>query len=204
MSIRQIKLADHSVSCDFCGRNMLRGEIGEQLHNAGQERTACELCRMRALRDGWHRDKVPSGDASRQPVTERGRLLDRLRGKPAERAQASRTPSAPRRVSAEPRASSGREKAAIDHFNSSQHKGTIASVAHSLGSPTVSVADLGDGGVMIVAAWDLCWYRWRVDMAQGGITVVDAGRGYELTELEPYEVTGGVMVGTDGSLTKLS
>jgi hypothetical protein len=68
----------------------------------------------------------------------------------------------------------------------------------------VSVADLGDGGVMIVAAWDLCWYRWRVDMAQGGITVVDAGRGYELTELEPYEITGGVMVATDGSLTRLS
>ena len=204
MEVRQIKLADHSLPCDFCGRNMLRGEIGERLYHSGEERVACELCRMRALRNGWHRDRVPAAEVTRPTTPERGRLLDRLRGRMVEDSTSSRTPSAPPRVKAEPRGVSGREKAAIDHFNSSAHRQTVASVAHSLGSPTVSVADRGQDGVVIVAAWDLCWYRWKVQMAQGGVTVEDAGRGYELTELESYEISGGVMVASDGTLSRLS
>lgn len=204
MEVRQIKLADHSLACDFCGRNMLRGEIGERLFHSGEERVACELCRMRALRSGWHRDRVPAAGVARPTTPERGRLLDRLRGRGATDGSASGTPVAPPKVKAEPRGVSGREKAAIDHFNASPHRQTVASVAHSLGSPTVSVSDRGQEGIVIVAAWDLCWYRWKVEMAQGGVTVEDDGRGYELTELESHEISGGVMVASDGTLSRLS
>ena len=203
MTVKQIKLSDHSVSCDFCDRNLLRGEIAEPLFNAGEERLACELCRMRALRGGWHRESVPAARPPRTANGDRGRFLDRLRGRQAEIATRPETPTAPPRVKAEPRGSVGREKAAIEHFNASAQRQTIASVSHSLGAPTVTVADAGEDGVIIVAAWDICWYRWRVDMAQGGVNVTESGRGAELTELSPLELTGGVMVGSDGRLTRI-
>ncbi len=203
MSVKQIKLSDHSVRCDFCDRSLLRGEIAEPLFNAGEERLACELCRMRALRGGWHREAVPAVRPVRPASGERSRFLDRLRGRQEAITARSETPSAPPKVRAEPRGSVGREKAAIEHFNASAQRQTIASVSHSLGVPTVTVSDAGEDGIVIVAAWDICWYRWRVDMAQGGVNVTESGRGAELTELSPQELAGGVMVASDGLLTRL-
>ena len=203
MSVKQIKPSEHNVTCDFCDRNLLRGEVAEQLYNAGEERLACELCRLRALSNGWHRESVPAVRPPRPAGGDRGRFLDRIRGRQAAITARPETPSAPPRVKAEPRGSVGREKAAIEHFNASAQRQTIASVSHSLGVPTVTVTDLGEDGVVIVAAWDICWYRWRVDMAQGGVNVTESGRGAELTELSPQELAGGVMVATDGHLTRL-
>ena len=45
--------------------------------------------------------------------------------------------------------------------------------------------------VQIVVAWELCWYRYEVDLAEEGANGVRAaGQGYELTELEPHEHGG--------------
>jgi hypothetical protein len=76
-------------------------------------------------------------------------------------------------------------------------------VAHSLGDPTVTVIDAGEDGVDLVAAWELCWYRWRVEMGHGGVSVVENGRGYEISELQPAETVGNAKADSNGSLSLL-
>ena len=204
MAVRQIRPMSESVVCGFCERNMLRGEEGETLYFGSDSRISCEMCRPRALRGGWRRERSSLEAQPRPTSADRGRLLDRLRGRSNEQREPRPTPAAPPRVKAEPRGSSGREKAAIDYFNDSIHSKTIASVAHSLGDPTLTVLDSGPEGVDIVAAWDLCWYRWRVEMGHGGATVVEAGRGYDMDELPSHEVAGGVALSADGMLSRIA
>ena len=38
--------------------------------------------------------------------------------------------------------------------------------------------------VVIVVAWELCWYRYEVDVSGGATSVRLSGQGYELEELE--------------------
>lgn len=183
---------------------MLRGEVGEVLHHSGEQRTACEMCRMRALRGGWRRDPVEELPAARARQSERGRLLGRLRGRGTAAAPVETARVAPQRVKAEPTGSAGRARAAIEHFNASPHRGTITSVGNSLGEPIVTLLEVSEEEYDIVAAWDLCWYRWRVETGQGGATVVEAGRGFEKSELERDEISGGVATAADGTLTWLA
>ena len=37
--------------------------------------------------------------------------------------------------------------------------------------------------ITIVVSWELCWYRYEVDVAGGSTSVRPAGQGYELDEL---------------------
>jgi hypothetical protein len=77
----------------------------------------------------------------------------------------------------------GRLRTAVAAFNGSEHHKTISGVAHSLGEPILTAVDLDGAGVDIVAGWELCWYRWRVELDHGTTTVIEAGRGYDLSEL---------------------
>ena len=96
--------------------------------------------------------------------------------------------------------STGRIRSAVKAFNSSEHLKTVASVGHSLGDPTLTGIDLDDGAVELVAAWDLCWYRWRVELDHGGVSVLEAGRGYELRELSEDQRAGNLHLNASGEL----
>jgi hypothetical protein len=74
---------------------------------------------------------------------------------------------------------------ALELFNSSQHTKTVSGVARSLGAPDVSVGARSDDGALveIVVAWELCWYRYEVDLADEPHAVRLLGQGYELSEL---------------------
>jgi hypothetical protein len=64
----------------------------------------------------------------------------------------------------------------------------VAGVARSLGAPDVAVTASPDQSsqVEVVVAWELCWYRYEVDLADEGVAGVRvAGQGYELSELGP-------------------
>ena len=79
---------------------------------------------------------------------------------------------------------------AVEVFNASEHPRTVAGVARSLGVPSVAVNPSTSlaSMVQIVVAWELCWYRYEVDLAdEGAHGVRAAGQGYELNELEPHE-----------------
>jgi hypothetical protein len=91
----------------------------------------------------------------------------------------------PRQVRAVPTSIEQRSGSAIERFNRSEHPRTIAGVARSLGAPVVVVRPSEQHGslVAIVASWELCWYRYEVDLSDDGAAVRLAGQGYELTEI---------------------
>ncbi len=199
---RRIRTNTETKVCGFCNRGLLSGERSDLFYAGGESRVTCELCQTAALRSGWRRE-APSDSASPHPTTpERGRLLDRLRGRQPQK-QPTPNPlarSEEQRVLAEPRGSVGRIRTAVTAFNGSDHLKTIAGVAHSLGDPVLTAVDLEDAGVDIVAGWDLCWYRWRVELDHGTTTVIEAGRGYDLNELGEALRAGNLTMDATGEL----
>jgi hypothetical protein len=224
VATRDIRPSTAITVCDVCGRTLLRGEHAEVYLDGGARRSVCELCKSRALHEGWIREgTVPTYDTGETTSHRRGSLLSRLRRRrespprgtseeldaeplraaeppPTPAEQAAPRPRAPRRRTREP----GREPrhvravpmgaeqkiaSAIEVFNNSEHRRTVAGVARSLGVPIVSVHPNEDysSRVDIVAAWELCWYRYEVDLSDEDPTVRVAAQGYELDELNPRE-----------------
>jgi hypothetical protein len=76
------------VSCDVCGRTLLRGENADVFLHGGQRRMVCELCTPRAAHEGWIREGMDdarvrdSGDRRSRSIL--GRLRTRLAEVPPE------------------------------------------------------------------------------------------------------------------------
>ena len=219
VATRDIRPSTAITVCDVCGRTLLRGEHAEVYLDGGVRRSVCELCKSRALHEGWVREgTVPTYDAGEATSNRRGSLLHRLRRRresppdeavdeampeplPPDRAEEpAPPPRAPRRrtrepgreprhVRAVPRGAGQKIASAIEVFNNSEHRRTVAGVARSLGAPIVSIHpnEVHLSRVDIVAAWELCWYRYEVDLSDDVPLVREAGRGYELDELSPHE-----------------
>lgn len=77
-----------------------------------------------------------------------------------------------------------RLEGAVASFNASAAARTVAGLTRSLGQPRASVgAAAGPSGqVRITVAWELCWYQWGVDCADG--RVFEIGRGSEVEQLD--------------------
>jgi hypothetical protein len=109
----------------------------------------------------------------------------------------------PRHVHAIPTSGDHKIVAAIDSFNHSEHRRTVSGVARSLGvagvnvTPDASVASL----VWIVVSWELCWYRYEVDLSESRGAVRLAGQGYELDELAEHERYENASADESGALT---
>jgi hypothetical protein len=75
--------------------------------------------------------------------------------------------------------------AAVNAFNDSEHCRTNAGVARSLGAPVVNVTPDPShaGSVWIVASWELCWYRYEVDLGDETAGARLVSQGMELEEL---------------------
>src|SRR5919204_6582666 len=86
---RDIRTNQVDVSCDICGRTLLRGEKAETYLAAGSRRQVCELCTARAVHEGWIRESAASGELPARAPRGNGRrsLLERLRAR-RERARA--------------------------------------------------------------------------------------------------------------------
>jgi hypothetical protein len=95
----------------------------------------------------------------------------------------------PRHVRAVPSSVEQKIASAVDVFNASEHRRTVAGVARSLGMPAVSVlaSDAQSSVVTVVVSWELCWYRYEVDLSDELPSVRVVGQGYELDELPPEE-----------------
>jgi hypothetical protein len=92
---------------------------------------------------------------------------------------------------------------AIDAFNASEYTRRAASLARSLGAaevtvrPGVAVAS----SVVIVLAWELCWYSYEVDLDDmQGIEVRAIGQGTELAELGAEDRLANALADERGAL----
>lgn len=213
MTTKDIRTSNVQVSCDVCGRTLLRGERAETYLAGGSRRQVCELCAARAVHEGWVREGVALERGTRSFGGERRRsLLGRLRraggarpredgGAPAapyggvdaghggngwhDALDDAAPPPPPRQVHAVPTSVEQRTASAVERFNRSEHPRTIAGVARSLGAPVVVARPAAEHGslVTIVVSWELCWYRYEVELADGGAGVRLAAQGYELSEI---------------------
>ncbi|MFZ0092107.1 MAG: hypothetical protein WAL63_21590 [Solirubrobacteraceae bacterium] len=96
----------------------------------------------------------------------------------------------PRHVRAVPTSIEHKISSAVSLFNDSEHPRTVAGIGRSLGIPDVSVhpADANATVVNLIVAWELCWYRYEVDLSDEFPTVRVSAQGYELTELSEIEL----------------
>jgi hypothetical protein len=74
---------------------------------------------------------------------------------------------------------------AIAVFNASEFPRRVAGVTRSLGAPSVTVrsAEHLSSVVSIVVAWELCWYRYEVDLSEPVVEAQVIAQGTELAEL---------------------
>jgi hypothetical protein len=239
---KQIATNQAMVSCDVCGRTLLRGEHADVFLHSGQRRNVCELCTQRAALEGWIReglvDDMPVRQRGRR---ERGSLFGRLgRNKrpvdtgetsaengirrhggrsaadepleapvlpysddhnptyvaevapapapaPAPKAEpVAERSRADRQVHAVPTNADMKRSRAVELFNGSQHPRTVAGIARSLGQPFVVVRPSATEGsiVSVVVGWELCWYRYEVDLADEAAGVRVAEQGDEIAQLD--------------------
>ena len=216
-STRDIRTNQVDISCDVCGRTLLRGERAESYLAGGERRQVCELCTVRAQHEGWIRED--GGDeltlrTSRQDGRGRG-FLEKLRAR-RERARevadeaaadeeaaafearepvresAAPPPDLPRRprhVRAVPTNAELKVERALEVFNASEHTRTVGGIARSLGAPAVSARPLPDrpSVVAIAVMWELSWYRFEIDLSDEAGGVRQIAQGAELSELDPDE-----------------
>jgi hypothetical protein len=95
----------------------------------------------------------------------------------------------PRHVRAVPTSIEHKISSAVSLFNDSEHPRTVAGIGRSLGLPDVSVhpSDANGSSVNVVVSWELCWYRYEVDLSDEVPSLRSAGQGYELSELSEIE-----------------
>ncbi len=112
-------------------------------------------------------------------------------------------PKDPRHVRAVPMTAEVKVERALELFNSSDHRRTVAGIARSLGAPWVSavVAPGSSSEVAIVVAWEFSWYRYQVDLTDGVEPVVLVDKGSELTELDDPLLEWNGSAALDGRLT---
>jgi hypothetical protein len=111
---------------------------------------------------------------------------------------------------------------AIEAFNNTEQPRRIAGIARSLGAPCMTARDTSAPAsseqspgnprslsahpqrVAIVAAWELCWYRWEVDLAGTwpSADLVASGAGFE--ELPPEDLAANAVVDERGMVSLAS
>jgi hypothetical protein len=217
---KELRPFHDNVSCDVCGRTMLKGERTETyLAPGGHRNLVCELCFVRAEHAGWIRESAADAMPARGPrMQDRGSLLGRLRlrrgeagaeddGTPIDDRQTYEegppdplpgngdgavpdtrrraAPQDPRHVRAVPTTAEVKVERALDLFNGSEHQRTVAGLTRTLGVPWISANPDGaaPSTVTVVVAWELSWYRYRVDLGDAADPVVMLDKGDEIADI---------------------
>jgi hypothetical protein len=220
---KELRPIHDAVSCDVCGRTILKGERAEPyLAPGGDRRMVCDLCAPRAQHHGWIRESGAGDLPARVPRNEPRRgVLGRLRRRrawpeeeqarlaeqeamfgagngvepdeypaedpaPAPAPRARSRPQSPRQVRAVPTTAEVKVERALELFNGSGHQRTVAGLARTLGQPWVSaVPDPNQASaVSVLVAWELSWYRYRVDLGDEADPVMMLDKGEELDQIE--------------------
>jgi hypothetical protein len=78
---KAITTSHAAVSCDVCGRTLLRGENADVFLHGGQRRMVCELCTPRAAHEGWIREGMDDAGVRDRGDRRSRSLLGRLRNR---------------------------------------------------------------------------------------------------------------------------
>jgi len=214
------------VTCDVCGRRLLRGERSETFIAGGSRRIVCDLCTARAAHEGWLREGLDDIGVRRNGGGRSRSLLGKLRSRRDaflarseedsepmaheryERSHAKRTAAAAaapqaREIHAVPTNAELKLARAVEVFNGSEHTRTVAGVARSLGEPFVAVRSSATEGavVQIVVGWELTWYRFEVDLGNEAAGVRITDKGSELAELDDADRTANATFGAGGAVS---
>jgi hypothetical protein len=221
---KELRPVHENVSCDVCGRTILKGEGTETyISPDGREHEVCELCFARADREGWIRASAagevptrtprpeprrsvfgrlrrgrndrpaaePVADEAAEPPRENG--ADPPEGDPppaappaADPRERRARPRDPRHVRAVPTTREAKIERALDLFNGSEHQRTVAGLARTLGPAWVAVVPELDqpSSVTVVVAWELSWYRFRIDLADAQDPVAMLANGEEIEQID--------------------
>lgn len=230
MSTRSIRTTEDHSACDVCGRTLLRGERAEVYVGGGERKSVCDLCASRALHEGWVREgTMPDYDAGDGRSEGRRSLLGRLLSRRSSPERATSAPAAsdldevddspwpppvaapirvrelrePRHVHAIPLSPEQKMATAVELFNGSEHRRTVSGIARSLGVPEVSVlpSPARASLVSVVVCWELCWYRYEVDLSDDQPSVRVSAQGSELNELPPEQRSPNAVADETGTLT---
>ena len=95
-------------------------------------------------------------------------------------------PQNPRHVRAVPTTAEVKVERALELFNASEHQRTVAGLARSLGSPWATAVPDPDAPatVTVLVAWELSWYRYRVDLGDAIEPVAMQAKGDELGDID--------------------
>jgi predicted Fe-S protein YdhL (DUF1289 family) len=223
---KELRPVHDAVSCDVCGRTILKGERAEwYLAPGGHRRQVCDLCAARAQQHGWIRESGAGDVPARVPRNEPRRgVLGRLRKRrPAVESEARLAeqeamygggngiesadedgvrpkpdpvpevherprsqPQSPRHVRAVPTTAEVKVERALELFNGSGHQRTVAGLARTLGPPWVSALPDPNqaSAVSVLVAWELSWYRDRVDLGDEADPVMMLDKGEEIDQIE--------------------
>jgi hypothetical protein len=238
---KELRPFHDALSCDVCGRTILKGERTEAyLAPGGHRNLVCELCFVRAEHAGWIRESAADQLPTRaQRPQERRALLGRLRrlrddlpgtgraldespafdldsGSPAaglsvdgeappqEQAPARRRAPLqdPRHVRAVPTTAEVKVERALELFNGSEHQRTVAGLTRTLGFPwATAVPDAAaPSAVTVIVAWELSWYRYRVDLGDAAEPVALQEKGDELNDIDEALRRWNAALDTEGRL----
>ena len=95
MTRKAITTSHAVVSCDVCGRTLLRGENADVFLHGGQRRMVCELCTPRAAHEGWIREGLDDARVRDRGERRSRSLLGRLRTRLSEVPQPAEEAPAP-------------------------------------------------------------------------------------------------------------
>ncbi len=85
-----------------------------------------------------------------------------------------------------PTTAEGRIERALELFNGSPHQRTMAGLARTLGAPWVTAVPQTDqpSAVTVLVAWELSWYRYRVDLGDELDPVALLEKGEEIEQID--------------------
>jgi hypothetical protein len=108
----------------------------------------------------------------------------------------------PRHVRAVPTNAQVKVERALEVFNNSEHTRTISGIARTLGLPWVSAMPRAEAPseVEVVVAWELSWYRYRIDLGDEGQPVTLLDKGQEIDELDEAQREWNAVANEDGQL----
>jgi hypothetical protein len=180
--------------CELCTSRALHGGWVREGTAPAYDENDARVDRRRSLlsRLRPRQGSATAGSGAALGDGERSARQTPARTEPAARSRPGRA-GAPareeRHVRAIPTSVEHKVASAVDVFNSSEHLKTVAGVARSLGLPDVSVrpSDVRQSAVNLVVSWELCWYRYEVDLSDEVPSVRRGGQGYELDELTREE-----------------